>query len=46
MGYDDSRDILRWIDWILEKDPAARIILHGISMGAATVLMTTGYNLP
>ena len=23
-----------------------RIILHGISMGAATVLMTTGYNLP
>ena len=21
MGYDDSRDILRWIDWVLEKDP-------------------------
>jgi fermentation-respiration switch protein FrsA (DUF1100 family) len=46
MGYDDSFDLLRWIDWVLEKDPAARIILHGISMGAATVLMTTGYNLP
>lgn len=46
MGYDDSRDILRWIDWILEKDPSAQIILHGISMGAATVLMTTGYSLP
>ena len=46
MGYDDSRDLLRWIDWILEKDPASQIILHGISMGAATVLMTTGYNLP
>lgn len=46
MGYDDSLDLLRWIDWILEKDPEARIVLHGISMGAATVLMTTGYNLP
>lgn len=46
MGYDDSRDILRWIDWVLEKDPAAQIILHGISMGASTVLMTTGFHLP
>lgn len=46
MGYDDSRDLLRWIDWILEKDPSATIILHGISMGAATVLMTTGLSLP
>ncbi len=42
MGYDDRRDLLRWIDWILERDADARIILHGISMGAATILMTTG----
>ena len=46
MGYDDSYDLLRWIDWVLEKDPSARILLHGISMGAATVLMTTGHVLP
>ena len=46
MGYDDSHDLLRWIDWVLEKDHAAKIILHGISMGAATVLMTTGFSLP
>ncbi|MDO5476049.1 MAG: alpha/beta fold hydrolase [Eubacteriales bacterium] len=46
MGYDDSRDLLRWIDWIIERDPAAQIVLHGISMGAAAVLMTTGYTLP
>ena len=46
MGYDDSRDLVRWIDWVLEKDPSAQIILHGISMGAATVLMTTGCHLP
>ena len=30
MGYDDRRDLLRWIDWILERDADARIILHGI----------------
>lgn len=46
MGYDESRDLLRWIDWILERDPAAQIVLHGISMGAATVLQTTGHDLP
>jgi len=46
MGYDDSFDLLRWIDWVLEKDPAARIVLHGVSMGAAAVLLTTGHSLP
>lgn len=46
MGYDDSRDLLRWIDWILERDPSAQIILHGVSMGAAAVLMATGCVLP
>ena len=46
MGYDDRRDLLRWIDWILERDADAKIILHGISMGAATVMMTTGEHLP
>ena len=46
MGYDDRRDLLRWIDWILERDADARIILHGISMGAATILMTTGEKIP
>lgn len=45
-GVDDSRDILCWIDWVLERDRDARIILHGHSMGAATVLMTTGEVLP
>ncbi len=46
MGYDDSRDLLNWLDWILQKDPDAEIVLHGISLGAATVLMTTGLSLP
>ncbi len=42
MGYYDSIDMLGWIDCILDIDPDAQIILHGVSMGAATVLCTAG----
>ncbi|MCR5556269.1 MAG: alpha/beta hydrolase [Butyrivibrio sp.] len=45
-GYDDRLDILEWIYWIVKRDPDARILLHGMSMGAATTLMTTGEKLP
>ncbi len=45
-GLDDSLDILEWIYWIIKRDPDARIIIHGMSMGAATTLMTTGEKLP
>ncbi len=46
MGWLDRLDILRWISWIVEKDPEARIVLHGVSMGAATVMMTSGEDTP
>ncbi len=45
-GFDDRLDIKEWISWIIKKDPSSRIILHGMSMGAATTLMTTGEHLP
>lgn len=45
-GFDDRMDIKKWIYWIKENDPQSRIILHGMSMGAATTLMTTGEYLP
>ena len=45
-GYHERRDIIIWIDRILQIDPEAVIILHGISMGAATVMMVTGEKLP
>ncbi len=45
-GLDDRLDIMEWIYRIIKKDPDARIILHGMSMGAATTLMTTGEHLP
>lgn len=46
MGWDDRLDIIDWINNILEDNPSSEIILHGTSMGAATVLSTSGENLP
>lgn len=46
MGWDDRLDIISWINYILNEAPNAEIVLHGISMGAATVLMTSGEEIP
>lgn len=46
MGWPDRRDMLKWIDWIIQEDPQARIVMHGVSMGAATVMMTSGEETP
>ncbi|WP_143317811.1 alpha/beta hydrolase [Clostridium sp. HBUAS56017] len=46
MGWDDRKDILSWIDYILQKDSDANIVLHGVSMGGGTVMMTSGEDLP
>ena len=46
MGWLDREDILRWIDFILAEDPQAEIVVHGISMGAATTMMTAGEDTP
>lgn len=46
MGWLDRKDMLHWIELIMERDPEAEIVLHGVSMGGATVLMTSGEELP
>lgn len=46
MGWHERHDIIRWIESITEKNPNAQIVLYGVSMGAATVLMTSGEKLP
>lgn len=46
MGYEDRFDIIKWINLIIDNNPDAQIALHGVSMGAATVMMTTGEDLP
>lgn len=43
----DRHDVNVWINIIIEKMGSdCKILLHGDSMGGATVLMTTGLNLP
>ncbi len=42
MGYPERKDILLWIDEILKEDGNAKIVLYGVSMGAATVMMAVG----
>ena len=43
----DRIDACAWIDWVIRKcGEDVRVILHGISMGASTVLMTSGLDLP
>jgi hypothetical protein len=46
MGWLDKEDMLRWVGWICARDPDAQIVLHGVSMGAATVMMTAGLDTP
>lgn len=43
----DRKDALMWIDWIIEQcGEDVEIILHGTSMGGATVLMASSLDLP
>ena len=42
MGWQDAIDLVGWIDDIVERDPEARIILFGTSMGGAEVMMASG----
>lgn len=43
----DRKDALGWINWVIEKcGEDVEILLHGISMGGATVLMASGMELP
>lgn len=46
MGWLDKNDLLLWIDYLLRNYRNSEIILHGVSMGAATVMMASGENLP
>lgn len=45
-GWHERLDLVQWIDYLKEETGAEEIILHGFSMGAATVLMTSGEELP
>lgn len=42
MGWYEHQDLLEWINLLVKQDSNAKILLHGISMGASTVMMATG----
>ncbi len=46
MGFLDRMDLLLWIDYLIATYGNIKIILYGISMGAATVMMASGEALP
>ena len=46
-GIEERKDVLSWIEYAVDRfGPDVKILLNGISMGAATVLMASGLPLP
>lgn len=46
-GINERRDCLRWIDFAIQKfGKDVKLVITGISMGAATVMMAAGEDLP
>ncbi|MBM7604892.1 fermentation-respiration switch protein FrsA (DUF1100 family) [Metabacillus crassostreae] len=45
-GWHDRKDYEQWIKLLINEKGKSQILLHGFSMGAATVLMTSGEDLP
>lgn len=46
MGFYDKDIVCGWIDFVVGEDSESEIILHGTSMGAATVMLVTGEGIP
>lgn len=46
-GWPERKDYLKWIQRVLEANGEdTQIVLHGVSMGGATVMMTSGEDVP
>ncbi|SES93840.1 hypothetical protein SAMN05421676_102161 [Salinibacillus kushneri] len=46
-GWHDRLDYVDWVNRVVDElGPETEIVLHGVSMGAATVLMASGEELP
>ena len=45
-GVNEHRDCLSWVDFAIKQFPDRKLVLTGISMGASTVLMAAGKELP
>lgn len=46
-GWPERLDYIQWINYVLKQNgDDTEIVLHGVSMGSATVMMTSGEDLP
>ncbi|MDO5155092.1 MAG: alpha/beta hydrolase [Eubacteriales bacterium] len=45
MGWLDRLDLINWIDVILEENPSAQIVVHGVDIGGEAAVMMTGESL-
>ncbi|MBR4461004.1 MAG: alpha/beta hydrolase [Erysipelotrichaceae bacterium] len=45
-GFKESMDLSLWIDYLVNTYPGVQICLYGVSMGAATVMLSTRNGLP
>ncbi len=46
MGWLDRLDVCDWVTYLNNMYKDIQIVLHGVSMGSATVMMATGEDLP
>ncbi len=46
LGWKEHYDLIDWINFIIKQNNDAKIVLHGTSLGATTVLNATGEFLP
>ncbi len=45
-GFKESMDLSLWIDYLVKTYPGVQICLYGVSMGGATVMLSTRNGLP
>lgn len=46
LGYEEYKDIIKWVDYIVESDEDAKIFIFGVGMGGTSALLTADKNLP
>lgn len=45
-GYNSSKDVKSWCEYITKINPESKIVVMGVSMGAATTMIACGNGLP
>lgn len=45
-GVTDKHDLIKWTNQLIKTNPKSEITYFGLSMGAATVMMASGQDLP